>query len=65
MPVLTGKIGSKNVKVLRDTGCSGVIMKRDLVEKDQFTGEVRYIMSVDRTLIRAPLARVAVDTPYF
>ena len=65
MPVVTGKVGGKVVKVLRDTGCSGVIVKRDLVKEDQLTGEDGYLMTIDRTLLRAPLARIHIDTPYF
>ena len=28
LPVLSGKVGGKKVEVLRDTGCSGVIIGR-------------------------------------
>ena len=64
MLVVTGKIGSKVVEVLRDTGCSGVIVERELVGEDQLTGEVGYMMAGDRTVTRAPLAKVHIDTPY-
>ena len=37
MPVVKGRVGEKTVDVLRDTGCSGVVFKRDLVGEDQFT----------------------------
>ena len=30
MPVVTGKIGDRCEEVLRDTGCNGVIIRRDL-----------------------------------
>ncbi|XP_068697176.1 uncharacterized protein [Montipora foliosa] len=37
MPVVKGRVGEKTVNVLRDTGCSGVVVKKDLVSEDQFT----------------------------
>ena len=37
MPLATGKVGENVVEVLRDTGCDGVIVRRELVKKDDFT----------------------------
>ena len=65
LPVLKGKVKGKSVEVLRDTGCSGVIVKRELVDDEDLTGEVGHIMTVDRALKRAPMARVKVDTPFY
>ena len=31
MPVVKGRVGEKSVNVLRDTGCSGIVVKKDLV----------------------------------
>ena len=31
VPVVTGKVGNKCVEVLRDTGCNGVMIRKDLV----------------------------------
>ena len=36
MPVVKGKIGDKTVDVLRDTGCSGIVIKKELVSEGQF-----------------------------
>ena len=44
------QVGDKKVEVLRDTGCSGVIIRRELVDEADFTGEMVHIMTVDRTL---------------
>ena len=35
LPLVTGKVGGKSAEVLRDTGCTGVIVKKDLVSQDQ------------------------------
>ena len=34
MPTSIGMVGNKSVTALRDTGCSGVIVKRELVEEE-------------------------------
>ena len=64
-PVLSGKVVGKKVEVLRDTECSGVIIRRESVGETDFTGELRHIMTVDRTIKRAPMAKVEVDTPLY
>ena len=38
MPVVKGRVGETSVDVLRDTGCSGIVVK-DLVSENQFTGD--------------------------
>ena len=58
-------MGNKNLDVLRNSECNGVIVKKELVDEADFTGEVECIMTVDRTLIRAFIARIEVDTPFY
>ena len=65
MPLATGKMGENEVEVLRDTGCNGVIVRRELVKKDDFTGSMGYVMAIDRTLKEAPIAEIKVNTPYY
>ena len=65
LSVMSGKVGNKNVKVLRDSGFNGVIVKRKLADEANFIGKVGYIMTVNRTLIRAPIARIEVNTPFY
>ena len=65
MPVLKGKVGSKMVDTLRDTGCSGVVVKRSLVDQQQLTGKMHLCVLVDGTVKRVPTARINLDTPFF
>ena len=65
LPVLLSKVGGKRVVVLRDTGCSGVIIRRKLEDETEFTGEMGHITTVDLTLRLAPMAKVEVDTPFY
>ena len=53
------------MEVLRDTGCSGVIIKRELMDETDFTGEMGHIMMVDRMFKRASMAKVEQDAPFY
>ena len=64
MPVVKGRVGEKTVDVLRDTGCSGVVVKKDLVGENQFTGDFNVMLLIDNTARKVPIARIYVDTPY-
>ena len=65
MPVLLGRVGKRQVTVLRDTGCSGAVVKAQFVEKEQYLGKDGYMMMMDKTIRKAPLARIMVDTPFY
>ena len=42
LPLVTGKVGGKSAVVLRDTGCTRVIVKRDLVSQDQLCTDMQW-----------------------
>ena len=46
MPVVKGRVGEKCIDVLRVTGCSGIVVKRDLVSEDQFTGDFNVMLLI-------------------
>ena len=64
MPVVKGRVGEKTVDVLRDTGCSGIVVKKNLVSEDQFTGDFNVMLLIDNTARKVAIARITVDTPY-
>ena len=64
MPVVKGRVGEKTVDVLRDTGCSGIVVKKNLVSEDQLTGDFNVMLLIDNTARKVPIARITVDTPY-
>ncbi len=64
MPVVDGKIGNQKVRTLRDSGCSGVVVKQKFVKEEELTGKKGYMVLVDNTLREAPMAKIKVDTPY-
>ena len=65
MPVMMGYVGGRHVKVLRDSGCSGVVVKRELVEDRQLTGRFQECVLIDGTVRRVEEAVVDIDTPFY
>ena len=65
MPVLWGNIDGFRVKTLRDSGCSGVIVRKNLVSEDEFTSEVKALKMVDNSIVYAPMAYINVKSPFF
>ncbi|KAJ8044409.1 hypothetical protein HOLleu_07148 [Holothuria leucospilota] len=65
MPVTIGNLNGEHVKVLRDSGCSGVVVRQSLVKDSQFTGKDRSCILVDGTVRKVPVAIVHIETPYF
>ena len=63
MPVCTGLMGNQSVSVLRDTGCSTVVVKRELVDDEQMTGGTETCILIDGTVKRTPVAEIEIETP--
>ena len=55
----------KMIDVLRETGCTGVIVKQSLVSPELLTGKVHACMMVDISTFQLPEAKVSLDTPHF
>ena len=64
MPVCNGKVDRHVVTVLRDTGCSGVVIKKEFVKENQYTGSYGNMIMIDKTVRRAPIAKIDIDTNY-
>ena len=61
-----GKLNGRPVKVLCDTGCTGMIVDRALVpEVMVIPGSSGSLQMVDHTLIDVPLANIYLDSPYY
>lgn len=65
IPVVKGCVGYKVVTVLRDTGCSGAVIRKELVTEKQLTGTSQRCKLTDGRVIDADVVRINVDTPYF
>ena len=65
MPVAKGTVEGKSVNVLRDTGCSTVVVRRSLVPYDKLTGQEERCILIDGTICRTPVAEIFVETPFY
>ncbi|XP_022088287.1 uncharacterized protein LOC110977995 [Acanthaster planci] len=65
MPVKEGYMGQKRVLVLRDSGCSTVVVRRDLVQDSQLTNLLQKCVFLDGTVRTCPVAEVTLDTPFY
>ena len=60
------KVNDKVVHALRDSGCTGIIVSKDLVKPDQLTGKMKETVLAEKGISRScPTAIVEIDSPYF
>ena len=61
-----GKLNGRSLKVLRDTGCTGMIVHMALIPDSMVIPDSSgSLQMVDHTLIDVPLANVYLDFPYY
>ncbi|GFO18459.1 reverse transcriptase [Plakobranchus ocellatus] len=64
LPVLKGDIGGCEVDVMRGTGCEGVVVRKQLVDASQLTGECCLLLRIDNTALLAEKAVISLRTPF-
>ena len=65
LPVFKGIVGDVTVDTLRDSGCTGVVVKSNLVKPEQFTEKVYFCVLIDGTVKKVPIAKIHIDTPFY
>lgn len=60
-----GYVNGKQVEVLRDIGCTGVVVKQCFVQPHQVTGDKKRCVLMDRTVRVCPVANIEIESPYF
>ncbi len=65
LPISEGSVNGEKVKVMRDTGCSSVVVKSELVKPEQFTGKYKDCMLIDGSVRRFPVAEIQIQSKYF
>lgn len=58
-------VAGHKVVGIRDTGCTTVIVRSDLIPENSYTGESICCTLMNGQQIRVPVARVYIDTPYY
>ena len=65
LPTAIGSVNGKEVRVLRDTGCTGVVVRRSLVSDGQMLNKQSGVTLVNNYKQRCPVARINIDCPFF
>ena len=65
LSTVQGMVEEKSVEVLRDTGCSGVIVSKHVVPEGAYTGRNQTMVMVDYSTRVVPEVKVNIDTPYY
>ena len=65
LPTAIGTVNGKEVRVLRDTGCTGVVVRRSLVSDGQMLNKQSGVTLINNYKQRCPMARINVDCPFF
>ena len=65
MPICEGYVGQTMAKVLCDSGCRDVVIRKSIANSDQMTGESQLCVLIDGKVRRVPVAKVSVNTPYY
>ena len=50
---------------MRDTGCTGVVVRRDLVSDEQMLGKELDVTLINESKLKYPVARISVECPFF
>ena len=65
LPTAVGTVNGKEVRVLRDTGCTGVVVRRSLVSDGQMLNKQSGVTLINNYKQRCPVARINIDCPIF
>ena len=65
LPTAIGTVNGKEVRVLRDTGCTGVVVRRSLVTDGQMLNKQSGVILINNYKQRCPVARINVDCLFF
>ena len=65
LPTAVGTVNGKEVRVLRDRGCTGVVVRRDLVSDEQMLGKELDVTLINEFKLKYPVARISVECPFF
>ena len=65
LPTAIGTVNGREIRVLRDTGCTGVVVRRSLVSDDQMLNKQSCVTLINNYNQRCPMAHINIDCPFF
>ena len=64
MPTMEGTVNGKEVRVLRDMGCTGVVVRRDLVSDEQMLGKELDVTLINESKLKYSVVRISSECPF-
>ena len=64
LPTEFGTVNGKEIRVLRDTGCTGVVVRRSLVSDGQMLNKQSGVTLINDYKQRCPVARINIDCAF-
>lgn len=64
LKIENGKVNSKEASVLRDTGCTSILVAEKLINKEDLTGGVREVTLANGCVMECPEVWIEIDTNY-
>ena len=65
LPTAIGTVNGREIRVLRDTGCTGVVVRSSLVSDGQMLNKQSGVTLINNYKQRCPMARINIDSPFF
>ena len=65
LPTAVGTVNEKEVRFLRDTGCTGVVVRRDLVSDEQMLGKELDVTLINESKLKCTVGHISVECPVF
>ena len=65
VPTAQGLLNGKPVLVMRDTGCTGIVVKRSLIDDKDLSDKETVVTLIDSSERSQPTAMVKIDCPFF
>ena len=64
LEVVEGYVGDQRVRVLKDSGCSGIVVNEKLVKPDEFVGTHATMVLMNGSRVEVQRVKIKIDTPY-
>ena len=65
LPMVRGTLNGVPVQILRDTGCTGLLVRQDLIDPATLTGSKALLIKVDTSQEVSNIARCTIESPVF
>ena len=64
LTIESGFVNKMPVRVLKDSGCTGIVVRKNYVRPEQMTHNQRKCILIDNTVRICPIANIWIDTPF-